>query len=220
MLLQPDQIDRIISAVGDRYRGNLHRDALHGELEGLLYVWEFLSSADSDRQAREKHELFAAIAQHGSKLGEALTQRDCWPAYYLHGTTKAAEATAEFEAADAEAQRFMASLQRVISAAENAKEKFKDGAVIRMDRPPNDWLAGEKLPMVFERHFPQRAGVSRPSDLKEGKKTAGGPFIRFAVAVFREIGINISPDTVARAFNDVRNKRTRRKLRSPRTTQR
>jgi len=68
MLLKPEQIERIISAVGDRYRGNPDRDALQGNLEGVIHVWQLSSSADSDHEAREKHKLFAAIAEHGSKL--------------------------------------------------------------------------------------------------------------------------------------------------------
>jgi hypothetical protein len=205
MLLQPEQIERIISAVGEPYCGNPHRDALRGELEGIIYVWEYLSSAHSPRDAREKQKQFTAIASHGSKFRETLIQSDRKPAYYADGILKAETETTS-EDVEAASYRFMETLQRIVTAAKSNAEKFQNLATHRLlDRSPNDWLAGDRLPIVFERHFPRSAAVSIPS----GKTTPDGPFIRFAVAVFDEIGTPISPHTVARALkDDVRDYRT------------
>jgi len=73
-----------------------------------------------------------------------------------------------------------------------------------------DWFAAEILPEVFKSNFPKvhkrhpgkPVGFSRPD---------GGPYIRFAVAVMGEMGMHISSKTVARAIQDIRDGRARRK---------
>jgi hypothetical protein len=71
---------------------------------------------------------------------------------------------------------------------------------------------GDRLPQVYEKHFLTRAGVSRHPDSGE----LGGPYLRFAEAVMIEVNriepaaaptrLNISLETVAKVFFDVRAK--------------
>ncbi|MBR1235185.1 hypothetical protein [Bradyrhizobium sp. AUGA SZCCT0182] len=206
-MLQPDQIERIISSVEEPYRGNPDHEALGAELDGVVYVWRYLSKANSRGDARAKQKQFADIAKHGSRFRDALNQHDRCPPYYADAIIKP---DAERISNEEEAARnlFLENLQRVVDAAEGHVKTFGKLSTDRLlDRSPTDWLAGDRLPVVYNRHFPRAAGVSLPS----GKKTPDGPFVRFAVTVFKEIGAPISAHTVARALKNVRGNRTRRK---------
>ena len=68
------------------------------------------------------------------------------------------------------------------------------------------WLFGHALADVYQRHFLQEAGVSRPS---EGG-SPGGPYVRFALSVAKEIGVRkttgdcYGEESVAKALIAVR----------------
>jgi hypothetical protein len=103
-------------------------------------------------------------------------------------------------------------LQRLVEAARHKAAYFPDVALYHLPRSPLEFIVGNELPKVFERHFERPAGIARVSN---GTK-AGGPYIRFAVAALRELGITnknkpYAPETVARAFTDVRTGRVRRR---------
>jgi hypothetical protein len=110
------------------------------------------------------------------------------------------------------------ALDRVIKAATTFKDENSHGAWVRLERPLKEWFAAEILPKVFEDNFRRPAKGSRRDQSKVGAKPADGPYIRFAVAVMREMGIKISPETVARALKDVRAGRRRREPRPVATT--
>jgi hypothetical protein len=57
-----------------------------------------------------------------------------------------------------------------------------------------EWCV-QKLADICEEHFKDRASVKRPSALD-----IGGPFPQFVEAVSKEIGIEISPETIAPAL--------------------
>src|SRR5262249_49172793 len=114
---------------------------------------------------------------------------------------------------------FLAGLDRVVEAASRSADRCRKGAPLRLPRSTKEWLAGKKLPEIFERHFLKRAGISRDSDAKGGPRKADGPYIRFAVAALQELkitngGVPYSGETIARALTDVRAGRVRRKARA------
>ena len=113
----------------------------------------------------------------------------------------------------------LGELNRIIDEAQNFEKQNSSGAWERHERSLRDWFAAEILPDVFIRNFPAVHGrspgepvaFSRPF----GGGQAGGPFIRFAVAVMGEMGMLIKPNTVARALENVRDGCARRQARPP-----
>jgi len=78
--------------------------------------------------------------------------------------------------------------------------------------PPKEWFVAEILPSVYEDNFGRQARRSTGSLTG----AAGGPYLRFAVAVMREMmEIEISPETVARALKDVKAPNGRRNAPAP-----
>jgi hypothetical protein len=93
-------------------------------------------------------------------------------------------------------------------AADAAEQANSQGGRIRLPRSPKEWFAVEVLAPIYEYHFKRRAGPS--AEAKEG-----GPFIRFAIQVMKEMGIRpLTPNTVARALKEVRAGHERPKGRS------
>jgi hypothetical protein len=72
---------------------------------------------------------------------------------------------------------------------------------------PNEFFFGFQLPLVFEKHFKRKAGLSRPW---EGQGPITGPFIRFAQAVGRALGEEVAAETVAKAMKSKITKRDQR----------
>jgi hypothetical protein len=60
---------------------------------------------------------------------------------------------------------------------------------------PINYIAGVMLPLIFEEHFKQRA-------------TATGPYIDFALAIFKQWGLTPSPDTIATALGRLSKQRS------------
>ncbi len=110
-------------------------------------------------------------------------------------------------------EAFLAALDRTIEAAKALKEENSSGGWVRLGRPLKEWFAAEILPEVFELNFGRQAKVSRRDPSRAGDNAADSPYLRFAVAVMGEMGMSISPETVARALKDVRAGRERRKRR-------
>jgi hypothetical protein len=107
---------------------------------------------------------------------------------------------------------FLAGLERLAAAARHKAKYFPDVALYQLPRSPVDFMIANVLSSVYERHFKRPVGRSR----LPGGSEASGPFIRFAVASLRELGITnknkpYAPETVARALADVRSGRIRRR---------
>jgi hypothetical protein len=107
---------------------------------------------------------------------------------------------------------FLAGLERLAAAGRHKAAYFSDRPLYERPRSPLDLLVAVLLPTVFERHFGSAAGRSR----NPLSKKAGGPYIRFALATLRELGITkngkpYAPDTIARALSGVRAGRVRRR---------
>jgi hypothetical protein len=196
--------DRIIASVGERHTVNVDRDRLAFGLLGAREELLAFVTLDSDSGAREREELFAGILDSAIAFKDRLLD-DRGHKY------AAREIASRFEGPLFEA--FLSSLDRTIEAAKTLKEENSSGGWVRLERPPKEWFVGEILPGVFASNFGRLARVSRPDQSKIGAKAADGPYIRFAVAVMREMGMRISPETVARALKQVRACRARRKHR-------
>jgi hypothetical protein len=74
-------------------------------------------------------------------------------------------------------------------------------------------FAIEILLPVYECNFAVMEAYRDSGSSKAIAGAADGPFPRFVVAVMREMGMAISPETVARALKDVRAGAPRRKPR-------
>jgi hypothetical protein len=67
-----------------------------------------------------------------------------------------------------------------------------------------EWLAGKRLPEVFERHFGAKARLTRAA-----AGEVGGPYIRFAARTMVELGLPCKPETIAKAVTAARTGRAR-----------
>jgi hypothetical protein len=67
----------------------------------------------------------------------------------------------------------------------------------------NQFLGGD-LSEVYEKHFGKPAGRSRPS---YSAVPPSGPYVDFAIAVMRELGQDVSRDTIDAALKAVRRRR-------------
>jgi len=196
--------ERIIAAVGERYAVNVDRDRFVVDLLTARAKLLTFVTLDSDSGARARKELFSGIVDSAIDFKKRLLDE--------RGHRYAARAIAStFPATHFEG--FLAALDRAIEAAKTLKEENSCGGWVRLERPPKEWFAAEILPEVFELNFGRRAKVSRPDPSKAGANAVDGPYLRFAVAVMGEMGMSISPETVARALKDVRAGRKRRKRR-------
>jgi hypothetical protein len=192
---------RIISAVGeeyiprdvdrDKFRNNLVFDLTDAQSKLLLFA-----ALDSDKGARKRKELFGRVLKSAIDFRERLL--DPTSDMYVARTIAANEGFSF-------AKQFLAfkeALDRIIKATEALQEHNSHGGWVRLERSPKEWFAGEMLPRVFERNFQRRPGASRPSD-ESKKRSAGGPYVRYAVAVMGEMGMKITRETVARILKDV-----------------
>ena len=200
----PTACERFIGSVGERYAANVDHDRLTFDLLGAREELLAFVTLDSDAGAREREELFTGI------LDSAIVFKDRLLDDRGHKYA-AREIASRFEGPLFDT--FLSSLDRTIEAAKALKDENSRGGWVRLERPPKEWFVGEILPRVFESNFGRPAKVSRPDELKVGAKAADGPYIRFAVAVMREMGMRISPETVARSLKQVRAGRARRKPR-------
>ena len=80
---------------------------------------------------------------------------------------------------------------------------------------PFEYVAGHRLPRLFEKHFRQPARVQRRAD-----GTPDGPYIRFAEAALVELGITnrgqaYRRESIAKALTNAQAGRIRRRLRRP-----
>ena len=194
--------DRIIAAVGEE---PVNSDQLVYDLLNAYSKLLQFRALDSDQKARERKELFGAIVKDAINLKKRLLALEEYAARALFPFPDMPRGVT-----------FLGELSRIAVEAK-VLERQNSGAWARLERPLLEWFAAEILPDVFksksnfravhERHPGEPVAFSRPA--RGGQP--GGPYIRFAVAVMGEMGMPISPGTVARALLDVRKPRARRK---------
>jgi hypothetical protein len=110
------------------------------------------------------------------------------------------------------------AIESLIKAAEAVLKEAPDPAQnpIRFGNCSSfEYLAGYRLPRVFERHFHQSAKVQRKAD-----GTPDGPYIRFAEAALVELDITnrgqaYRRESIAKALTNAQAGRIRRRLRRP-----
>jgi hypothetical protein len=190
--------DRIIAAVGEEpvNNGQLVSDLLNAYSKLLLF-----KNLDSDKGAKARKKLFSGIADDTIALKDKLLANQEYAARVLFPKVS-------------RGRDFLGELDRIIDEAKISEKQNSDGAWERLKRPLRDWFAAEILPDVFKRNFPE-VHERHPGEPVGFSRPAGGPYIRFAVAVMGEMGMLIKPNTVARALQDVRDGCARRQARRP-----
>jgi hypothetical protein len=217
---------RIVSAVGARFvPQGLKLEALRDDLIGCYLRWCSLTQLSSNKVARQRFQRFHAIAKRAESLLTLLDNGVIggWVREQIAMTFPLKEGapvrkTAEFRTDHGQpdpAPSFCGLLAGLHRLAESARYKaayFSDFALYRLSRSPLEYFVANVLRSVFESHFERPGGASR---VENGTKT-GGPYIRFAVATLKELGITnkdkpYAADTVARALSGVRSGRVRRR---------
>ena len=196
-------LDRIISAVGSRYRDKVDPDQLVSDLYLARAKWQTFVALDSDKAAKKRKDLFSAVADSAAHFRKRLLDQS--GDYYVANSIKlfAFSGPSDFDA-------FLTVLNRTIEAATALKEKNSHGGWVRLQRSPTEWFAVEILPGVYKRTFGREARVSRRDSSKDDANAVSGPCIRFIHAVMREMGLKISNETIARALKQVRKHQPRR----------
>jgi len=218
---------RILDEVGDRFvPQGLELEALRDDLRGCYVDWCSLTQLTSDKIARRRVQRLETIAKRADAVLALLLDDGLiggWARQEIAMTFPLNEGapvrkTAEFRTDHGQPDAapsfngFLAGLQRLAAAARHKAEYFPGRAPYLLPRSPLEFFVANVLPSVFERHFKRAAGFSRASD---GTET-GGPYIRFAVAALRALGITnkgkpYARDTIARALGGVRAGRVRRR---------
>ncbi len=216
---------RILGQVGGRFVPHgLELEALRDDLNRCYLDWCSLSQLTSDKIARQRVQRLETIARHADAVLALLDERGVigdWARQEIAMTFPLKEGapvrkTAAFRTDHGQPDAapsfngFVAGLQRLAAAVRYKAEYFPDRALYQLPRSPLDFFVANALPRVFERHFERAAGFSRASD------GAQGPYIRFAVAALKELGITnkgrpYARDTIARALSSVRAGRVRRR---------
>jgi hypothetical protein len=218
---------RIVGAVGARFvPQGLKLEALRDDLVGCYIRWDSLTQLTSNKLARERFQRFHAIAKRAKSLLKLLdngliggwVRAEIAMTFPLKEGAPVRKTTAEFRTDQGQpdpAPSFYGLLAGLHRLAESARYKaayFSDFALYRLSRSPLEYFVANVLPSVFESHFERPGGASR---VEKGTKT-GGPYIRFAAATLKELGITnngkpYAPETVARALSGVRSGRVRRR---------
>jgi hypothetical protein len=225
--LNDEGTQRILDEVGGPFvpRG-LELEALRDDLRTQYVEWCSLSQLTSDKIARRRVQRLETIAKHAGAVLALLDEGVIggWARQEIAMTFPLKEGapvrkTAEFRTDHGQPDAapsfngFLAGLQRLVAAARYKAKSFPDRALYLLPRSPLEFFVANVLASVFKRHFKRPAGFSRASD---GARGARGPYIRFVVAVLRELGITnkgkpYAPDTIARALSGVRAGRGRRR---------
>jgi hypothetical protein len=216
-----------LKEVGDRFvPEGLELEALRDDLRGCYVTWCSLSQLSSDKIARQRVQRLETIAKRAEAVLESLDDDGSigtWARQEVAMTFPLSEGapvrkTAEFRTDHGQPDTapsfngFLAGLRRLAEAARHKAKYFPDIALYRLPRSPVEFIIANVLSTVYERHFKRPVRRSRSS----GGSKARGPFISFAVASLRELGIkngdkSYAPETVARAIADVRSGRIRRR---------
>jgi hypothetical protein len=165
---------------------------------------------------RERTKRLSQVAAAATTLRELLSDDEGrWVAERLAPQYSSVEG-ASFEG-------FVAGLAQLelLAKSELSSGRTNAKAPWRQERSPFEWLAGEKLPKIFEKHFAQEAGYTKDAHQDGAAAKADSPYIRFAIAVLEGLGVKLrdgrpyAQDTIAKALADARSGRLRRHLKSP-----
>jgi hypothetical protein len=195
-------LDRIIEAVEAtsqrkrKHSGRLSRDQLVLDLVGAYEQLMRLSELDSIKIAGEKAKLFKSTAKAAIALKGLLLQRqlsgETGEEYIV--TYTARTIARQFEPLGFKA--FLIGLDRVIDFSETYAQRKN---TFRLNRGLMKMFVSEILPPIYERNFGSKAGFSRNTD-----GAPGGPYVRFAGAVTKEMERPISAATIIAALIDFR----------------
>jgi len=225
--LNDEGTQRILDKVGGRFvPRRLKPGALRDDLFGCYMGWCSLSQLTSNKIARQRVQRLETIAKRADAVLALLDEGGSiggWARQEIAMTFPRNEGapvrkTAVFRTDHGQPDAapsfngFLAGLERLAAAAKYKAKYFFPHALYRLPRSPLEFFVANVLPSVFERHFKRAARFSRAPDSKE----IGGPYIRFAVATLKELGITkndkpYSPETIARALSGVRAGRVRRR---------
>jgi hypothetical protein len=225
--LDDEGTQRILDEVGDRFvPQGLELEVLRDDLRGCYMDWCSLAQHSSNRIARARVQRLETIAEGAEAVLGSLDDDGwvgAWAREEVAMTFPVSEGapvrkTAEFRTDHGQPDTapsfsgFLAGLQRLAEAGRYKAKYFPDVALYRLPRSPVEFIIANVLSTVYERHFKRSVRRSRSSS----DSKAGGPFIRFAVASLRELGIKnkdkpYAAETVARAIADVRSGRIRRR---------
>jgi hypothetical protein len=168
------------------------RDKLAADLQTAWSKWQSFTVLDCSADARKRGELFGLIVKAGKSFKKALLSP-------IGDQYAAREIAFSFPDA-AEFETFLVALDRVIKAADDARQS-NSGAWVRLHRPRKEWFAAEILAYVYEHNFRRQPGLA---DTTRPEGADGGPFGRFAIQVMKEMGIPLlAPGTIVRALKDV-----------------
>jgi len=204
-------VDRIINQVeksrdGKKCIEQVGRDQLTGrlaeQLMGIWAKWIWYSSVDSEHRpaaSRMRAQLFREIATNATIFKEQLLKGES----VKHALESAVvQQIASRFPTISDFSAFLAGLDHTIRAAEDLTQLY-EGEWVQFDRPPKEWLVAETLPPIFKDCFGRKAGISET-----------GPYIIFAAAVMREMGLEYSSASIRRALTrrSRRNKEPKRSL--------
>jgi hypothetical protein len=217
---------RIVSAVGaSNVPQGLKLEALRDDLRGCYSRWRSLTQLSSNTLARQRFQRFHAVAKRAECILALLDDGVIggWVREQIAMTFPLKEGapvrkTAEFRTDHGQpdpAPSFnglLGGLQRLAESARYKAAYFSDFALYRLSRSPLEYFVANVLPKVFQVHF--KHPMRKFSRASAGSK-ARGPYIRFAEAALRELGITnkgkpYAPETIAKAITDVRTGRVRR----------
>lgn len=164
------------------------RDQLLLDLVAAHYQFDLLTELDDTQSTREKMESIKSVAEIARSLKDKLLLSDgAGEQCYSH----AARVIAARFIPQHGFKALLAGLNEVIDCAENSADLGR-----RSPRGLTKTFVSEILPKVYERCFERNAGFTRHH--------TGGPYVRFAVAVMKEMGREISPGTVIAAIREFR----------------
>jgi hypothetical protein len=193
--LHQSNIDNILSTVGPKYiPADLDTNSLLYDLNG---AWNFYHTQLENSPGRRTALLRYAtrVIRAANSLSEILKQ-----------SHQGADALHRF-LGDRFVDDLQVGLQRLSGRAKMLQSPYSSPIPTAFGLRPREFFLGYDLPRIFEKHFRREAGRSKAPE--GGPPT--GPFIRFAVAVSKELGQHTTAETIDRA----RKATKRRGLRLP-----
>jgi hypothetical protein len=190
-------LERILSAVDTTetrkriYSDHVNRPLLLLELINAHQQWIIRSDLDSRPMTRKKTQAVQSIANAARTLREQLFRKSPEVADIEYLSYAGMMIGARFMPQGG-FSTFCAGLEQLIACAEHCADPKYVGS--RLPRGLTMAFVSEILPGVYKRNFSRNPGFSQ----------AGGPYVRFAVAVMKEMGKEISKSTVIAAIKEHR----------------
>jgi len=207
-----EAIDRILAAVSEKHvPPGLDRKALCADIADAYHSRHAAVDLFDGAKAQAQLRLLGRIRKTAEKLASLLKKADvsldARITFCLEEITPASEKIAPPMGSPITPKPIdqLNGLLRAIAMTEGERERVamkwrkahKRARDLRGRRvTEKEWLAGVSLPLVFEMHFPQRAGRSRD---EAGRPS--GPMISFIAATMQELGLRYSPESIAKAYS-------------------